>query len=137
MDTEPSQKEIIKMQNSHLLKGCDAKVVELALELDKIARHRFKTYCIITSGKREGKGRSWHNAINGALAVDFVFFDKHVFDIVSSLKVLHGVNRGVWRDSTEFEVCAGWSKKDQRYKQHIHVAFGTEGRKEYFTGGYA
>lgn len=108
------------------LEGCDDRVINLATHLDEYAKEQ-GTELINNSGLRNGNGKSWHDK---GLAMDFCFLNSNVFKHVTYiyLKVLK--QEGVFKGITEIEVCQGGGR------QHMHLAFGTEGKVEAFTGVY-
>lgn len=120
------------MINKDKIALCSNKVITLAEYIDNWAKSR-GSELVVTSGFREGvkirgqKGFSWHCV---GLAFDFCFKDLDVFAVCSELYKLHKSNYKAFAGATEFEVCRNATK------QHIHIAFGSETSKEYFTGIY-
>jgi len=115
------------MQNQEKLIGCHTKILLLADVLDSIA-HQKGSELIVTSGKREGNGKSWHDK---GLAIDCAFRDIHIFKLVTEFYWLCTKQEGAFDGITEFEVCCDLSK------QHFHFAFGNEDKLEIFTGTYS
>lgn len=114
------------------LANCDKRIIALADELNRLAKDKFMTDLIITSGKRNGNGKSWHDK---GLAIDFNFKDVHSFKIISIITNLAINQEAAFKGVTEVEVCAGYSKTGDRI-HHVHLAFGDEKKIELFTGIY-
>ena len=118
----------VKVINKHKIIGCEKKVIKLVDWLNEYAE-RVNTELIITSGKRDGRGRSWHNT---GRAVDFYFKESNVFKHVTPIYMACFQQVEPFDGVTELEVC----RRNRDNKQHFHVAFGEEGRLETFTGVY-
>jgi len=124
------------MINKNKLEECHPKLKELATVLERLAKDKYNSEVIVTSGARDGGGKSWHDKKRGAVAIDFVFKGLHTFAILSELNRLCEENKGIWGEVTELEVCAGYSYRNKRYQNHIHMALGNEGYLQKFTGKY-
>lgn len=116
------------------IEKCDNKIKKLAEWLESYA-NKLGSELIISSGKREGTGSSWHDQ---GKAIDFYFKDSNVFKHVTPLYFECYNQKDVFLGVTEFEVCRGVVKKEGKYYQwqHLHVAFGDESSLETFTGIY-
>ena len=122
------------IQGIEKLKGCSTKVIDLSSRLDDIARAK-GTQLIISSGKRDGDGKSWHNSGD---AIDFYFKDSNVFKYVSEIFQLCLSQQGVFEGVTQFEVVRNKVSRDGQWYQwnHIHIAFGDEPELISFTAKY-
>jgi hypothetical protein len=110
--------------NPDLLKEVNT---ELVLDLHKILDGLDDTpnyTCTITSGKRNGDGKSWHDK---GLAIDFCVNNVDHFEIVTYVIRLI---KNYCKKITEFEVCKAGPV------QHFHIARGDEGYLQEFTGVY-
>ena len=118
-----------KIIGKEKLEGCVPQIHKLSERLAEYAEE-CGTVLIVTSGKRSGTGRSWHNS---GKAMDFCFKDSNVFKHTTVLYTLCAEQIGAYKGVTEFEVC----RRNRDNKQHFHIAFGEEGCVESWTGVYS
>lgn len=114
------------IEGTEKLRGCSQEIIDIVNFLQGHAESKH-TDLVITSGKRDGDpSKSHHNAGN---AIDFHYRNIHAFKLVSELFNFYLYDPS-FRKATEFEVVCSQDK------HHIHIAFGKEPKKEYFTGVY-